>query len=199
MRSVQAGVKGLKSRSKEPDAHERHMTSHHSVREEPGRVRLFSARLSAFPPFFLFKSVKSVTAAMSGFDPNPFSADTGENPFDDPSVTQLTSSTITSIDGINTFSETTGSTSPAVLQPSTDPAPKEVAAAAQADLLRRQEQLEKKAAELERREEEINNRIQTGPGLKQNTGLRSRVLPHQPCFHQDFTEEIPPEHQRVCR
>lgn len=134
---------------------------------------------------------------MSGLDTNPFSA---ENPFDDPSVTQAMSSTVTTVDQFSSFpNETTGSTSPAVLQPS-EPAPKEVAAVAQADFLRRQEELEKKAAELERREEELNTRQTQNPGLKENNWppLPS-FCPIRPCFYQDFSEEIPLEYQRVCK
>ncbi|KAK7877026.1 hypothetical protein WMY93_032266 [Mugilogobius chulae] len=106
---------------------------------------------------------------MSGFDTNPFSAAAGENPFEDPSVTQAVNSTVTSVDQFNPFPnvKTTGTTSPAVLQPTTEPAPKEVAAAAQADLLRQQQELERKAAELERREEEMNQRNRTQPGENQ--------------------------------
>lgn len=134
---------------------------------------------------------------MSGLDTNPFSA---ENPFDDPSVTQAMSSTVTTVDQFSSFpNETTGSTSPAVLQPS-EPAPKEVAAVAQADFLRRQEELEKKAAELERREEELNTRQTQNQGLKENNWppLPS-FCPIRPCFYQDFSEEIPVEYQRVCK
>ncbi|XP_072290929.1 secretory carrier-associated membrane protein 2-like [Eucyclogobius newberryi] len=138
---------------------------------------------------------------MSGIDTNPFSAATGVNPFEDPSVTQVMNSTVTSGQQQGPFpNETAGFTSPAVLQPTTEPAPKEVAAAAQADLLRRQEELEKKAAELERREEEINDRNRTQPGVKENNWPPlPRFCPVRPCFYQNFSEEIPPEHQRVCK
>lgn len=141
---------------------------------------------------------------MSAPDFNPFSAEPAENPFDDPSVTQVTNSTITSVDHVNPFSteETQGFTSPAVLQP-TQPAPtapKEVAAAAQVDFLRRQEELEKKAAELERREEELRTRDQNQTGLKQNNWPPlPGFCPIKPCFYQDFSEEIPEGSRRVCK
>uniref|UniRef100_A0A3B4B1M9 Secretory carrier-associated membrane protein n=1 Tax=Periophthalmus magnuspinnatus TaxID=409849 RepID=A0A3B4B1M9_9GOBI len=76
----------------------------------------------------------------------------------------------------------------------------EVASVAHSDFLRRQEELERKAAELERREEEINNRNRTQPGIKENNWPPlPRFCPIRPCFYQDFSEEIPPEYQRVCK
>ncbi|XP_075996795.1 secretory carrier-associated membrane protein 2 [Genypterus blacodes] len=145
---------------------------------------------------------------MSGFDSNPFAEPESDNPFNDPSVTQATSSTIEPTDQYNfpeqpaglathTTPATPSPYQPAVLQPSTEPSPKAAAAAAQANLLRQQEELERKAAELDRREQELKGR---GPGGKQNNWppLPS-FFPVKPCFYQDFSEEIPVEYQRVCK
>ncbi|KAG8012297.1 Secretory carrier-associated membrane protein 2, partial [Nibea albiflora] len=95
--------------------------------------------------------------------------------FQDPAVTQVTNSNIEPVDQYNPFlahptdglaaQTTPGSTSPyqpAVLQPSTEPSPQVTAAAAQANLLRQQEELEKKAAELDRREHELQSRGPSG-------------------------------------
>ncbi|XP_068584513.1 secretory carrier-associated membrane protein 2-like, partial [Cebidichthys violaceus] len=108
---------------------------------------------------------------MSGFDSNPFAEPANDNPFNDPSVTQVTSSNVEPVDQFNPFpahptdnlaAHTTPASSspyqPAVLQPSTEPSPKATAAAAQVNLLKQQEELERKAAELDRREQELQNR-----------------------------------------
>uniref|UniRef100_A0A8D2ZUH3 Secretory carrier-associated membrane protein n=1 Tax=Scophthalmus maximus TaxID=52904 RepID=A0A8D2ZUH3_SCOMX len=86
---------------------------------------------------------------------------------------------------------------PAVLQPSIEPSPQATAAAAQANLLRQQEELERKAAELDRREQELQSRGPTGK--ENNWPPLPRKFPIKPCFYQDFSEEIPPEYQRVCK
>ncbi|XP_034390233.1 secretory carrier-associated membrane protein 2 [Cyclopterus lumpus] len=147
---------------------------------------------------------------MSDFDNNPFAEPAGDNPFNDPSVTQVTSSNVEPVDQYNPFPvhptdslathTTPASTShyqPAVLQPSTDPSPQATASAAQANLLKQQEELERKAAQLDRREQELQSR---GPSGKQNNWPPlPKSFPIKPCFYQDFSEEIPPESQRVCK
>ncbi|KAF3855167.1 hypothetical protein F7725_023222, partial [Dissostichus mawsoni] len=100
---------------------------------------------------------------MSEFDSNPFADPAGDNPFNDPSVTQVTSVNVEPVDQFNPFPAhptdnlATHTTSP--YQPAA------TAAAAQANLLRQQEELERKAAELDRREQELQSR---GPTGKQN-------------------------------
>ncbi|XP_044048662.1 secretory carrier-associated membrane protein 2 [Siniperca chuatsi] len=143
---------------------------------------------------------------MSGFDSNPFAEPASDNPFNDPSVTQVTSSGVEPVDQYNPFpatdslaSHTTPASTyqPAVLQPSTEPSPQATASAAQANLLRQQEELERKAAELDRREQELQSR---GPSGKENNWPPlPKSFPIKPCFYQDFSEEIPPEYQRVCK
>uniref|UniRef100_A0A3B4WGR6 Secretory carrier-associated membrane protein n=1 Tax=Seriola lalandi dorsalis TaxID=1841481 RepID=A0A3B4WGR6_SERLL len=90
----------------------------------------------------------------------------------DPSVTQMTNPSIEPVDQYSPFPAT--------------------AAAAQANLLRQQEELERKAAELDRREHELQSRENNWPPLPKS-------FPIKPCFYQDFSEEIPPEYQRVCK
>ncbi|XP_017334454.1 secretory carrier membrane protein 2, like [Ictalurus punctatus] len=144
---------------------------------------------------------------MSGFDSNPFAYPVEVNPFQDPSVTQVTSTGRDGIEEYNPFSarnQDNGNTvpfsagSPAVLQPTLDPTPQTTAAAAQATLLKQQEELEKKAAELERKEQELRNR-DAGRGKENNWPPLPRFFPIKPCFYQDFNEEIPLEFQRVCK
>ncbi|KAE8296785.1 Secretory carrier-associated membrane protein 2 [Larimichthys crocea] len=144
---------------------------------------------------------------MSGYDSNPFASPASDNPFNDPAVTQVTNSNIETVDpflahptdglAAHTTPATTSPYQPAVLQPSTEPSPQATAAAAQANLLRQQEELEKKAAELDRREHELQGR---GPSGKENNWPPlPKFFPIKPCFYQDFSEEIPPEYQRVCK
>ncbi|XP_019729571.1 secretory carrier-associated membrane protein 2 isoform X4 [Hippocampus comes] len=143
---------------------------------------------------------------MSAFDDNPFAESAGVNPFNDPAVTQVTNSTVESVDQYNPFpatenlaSQTTPASSspyqPAVLQPSSEPTPQATATAAQANLLRQQEELERKAAELDRREQELQGRSST----ENNWPPLPKSFPIKPCFYQDFSEEIPTEYQRVCK
>ncbi|KAK7121932.1 hypothetical protein R3I93_022883 [Phoxinus phoxinus] len=144
---------------------------------------------------------------MSGFDSNPFGETVDVNPFQDPSVTQVTNSSIDGIESFTPFPDgNSGSTipassvpsQPAVLQPSVDPGPKATAAAAQINLLKQQEELERKAAELDRREQELQSQGATA-GKQNNWPPLPRIFPIKPCFYQDFSEEIPLEHQRLCK
>ncbi|XP_051548677.1 secretory carrier-associated membrane protein 2-like [Myxocyprinus asiaticus] len=144
---------------------------------------------------------------MSGFDTNPFENPVDVNPFQDPSVTQVTNSGIDRIEHFSPFPDgNSGTTIPAsttpsqsaVLQPSADPSPQATAAAAQANLIRQQEELERKAAELDRREQELQNRG-APTGKQNNWPPLPKMFPIKPCFYQDFSEEIPPEHQRLCK
>ncbi|XP_034031823.1 secretory carrier-associated membrane protein 2 [Thalassophryne amazonica] len=147
---------------------------------------------------------------MSAYDNNPFAEPNNENPFEDPSVTQATISTVEPVDKYNPFPAhpTEGLAShtipasttpyqPAVLQPTAEPSPQATAAAAQANLLRQQEELERKAAELDRREQQLQSRAPTG--RENNWPPLPRWFPVKPCFYQDFSEEIPVEFQRVCK
>uniref|UniRef100_A0A671PN97 Secretory carrier-associated membrane protein n=1 Tax=Sinocyclocheilus anshuiensis TaxID=1608454 RepID=A0A671PN97_9TELE len=144
---------------------------------------------------------------MSGFDSNPFEDPVDVNPFQDPSVTQVTNSGIDHIESFSPFPDgnsgstipaSSGPSQPAVLQPSVEPSPKAVAAAAQANLLKQQEELERKAAELERREQELQSRG-APTGKQNNWPPLPKFFPIKPCFYQNFSEEIPQEHQRLCK
>ncbi|KAM9586484.1 secretory carrier-associated membrane protein 2 isoform 1-T1 [Trichechus inunguis] len=150
---------------------------------------------------------------MSAFDTNPFADPMDVNPFQDPSVTQLTSAPQGGLAEFNPFSETNaattvpvtqhpGSSQPAVLQPSVEPAqptPQAIASAAQAGLLRQQEELNRKAAELERKERELQNTVANLSVRDNNWPPLPFWCPVKPCFYQDFSTEIPADYQRICK
>ncbi|XP_028812207.1 secretory carrier membrane protein 2, like [Denticeps clupeoides] len=147
---------------------------------------------------------------MSGLEHNPFVEADDVNPFQDPSVTQATSTVMEGMAEYNPFSAGVGglsgrtvplsdaSSQPAVLHTSTEPSPQARAAAAQAELLKQQAELERKAAELERKERELQDRG-APMGKENNWPPLPKFLPIKPCFYQDFGEEIPLEYQRVCK
>ncbi|XP_032941585.1 secretory carrier-associated membrane protein 1 isoform X2 [Catharus ustulatus] len=115
---------------------------------------------------------------MSDFDSNPFADPDLNNPFKDPSVTQVTRNVPPGLDEYNPFSDSrtpppgnvkmpnVPSTQPAIMKPTEEPSSyTQIAkehALAQAELLKRQEELERKAAELDRREREMQSLNQQG-------------------------------------
>jgi len=147
---------------------------------------------------------------MSAFD---------ENPFADPSVQAATANTgkTASLDNYDPFGKqqptTTsaaapppaagvggGEPGPAVMSPTQEPPPYNPSAqqtATTADFQRRQEELERKAAELARREEELKNspyntRVNNWPPVP-------AFCPFQPCFYQDINVDIPVEFQEMVK
>jgi len=149
---------------------------------------------------------------MSAFD---------ENPFADPSVQQATTGTgrVADLEDYDPFNKQnqktmgggggTGGvtpaappTQPAVMSPTSQDAPPQYTPTGQqtvttADFQRRQEELERKAAELARREEELKNspynaRVNNWPPLPS-------FMPCQPCFYQDINVDIPVEFQEMVK
>jgi len=141
---------------------------------------------------------------MSAFD---------ENPFADPSVQQATAtagtaSATASLDNYDPFSKekqrvaAAPPSQPAVMSPTQEPAPPPYNPSSQqtatnADFQRRQEELERKAAELARREDELKNspynaRVNNWPPLP-------GFMPCQPCFYQDINVDIPVEFQEMVK
>jgi len=142
---------------------------------------------------------------MSAFD---------ENPFADPSVQQATagSGRVAGLDDYDPFNKQNQQTvgapgvapslhQPAVMSPTQDAPPQYTPSAQQtvttADFQKRQEELEKKAAELARREEELKNspynaRVNNWPPLPS-------FMPCQPCFYQDINVDIPVEFQEMVK
>uniref|UniRef100_A0A8U7P1C8 Secretory carrier-associated membrane protein n=1 Tax=Corvus moneduloides TaxID=1196302 RepID=A0A8U7P1C8_CORMO len=119
-----------------------------------------------------------------------------DNPFQDPAVLQAGPSPV--LDGYNPFESDAVSggacpqTGPRVCVP---PPPQASAAAATAELLKRQEELNRKAEELDRRERELQNAA-LGARLNNWPPLPS-FCPVKPCFYQDIPVEIPADFQKT--
>ncbi|XP_041094874.1 secretory carrier-associated membrane protein 3-like [Polyodon spathula] len=83
---------------------------------------------------------------------------------------------------------------PPLMKPQT----RNATAAATAELLRRQEELEKKAADLERRERELQSAGLGNEATRQNNWPPfPSFCPIQPCFYQDISVEIGQDFQRT--
>ncbi|TSK72028.1 Secretory carrier-associated membrane protein 1 [Bagarius yarrelli] len=154
---------------------------------------------------------------MSDFDSNPFADPDFSNPFQDPSVTQVTRNAPPGLEEYNPFTDTkpappgsgpkvppTANTQPAIMKPTEEPPaysqPQQTQdqARAQAELLRRQEELERKAAELDRREREMQSLNASG-GRKNNWPPLPEKFPVGPCFYHDISVDIPVEFQKTVK
>uniref|UniRef100_A0A1W7R9M3 Secretory carrier-associated membrane protein n=1 Tax=Hadrurus spadix TaxID=141984 RepID=A0A1W7R9M3_9SCOR len=160
---------------------------------------------------------------MSGFDSNPFADPYASNPFADPTVQQVTSQANraqSALDDYNPFADqpkmpmpaanpphyqpptvNQDIPQPAVMQPISEPPPAYTPTGAQniatAELQRKQEELERKAAELQAREEALrkgpyNVRANNWPPLPEKCCVG-------PCFYQDIVVDIPLEFQKIVR
>ncbi|KAK6305134.1 secretory carrier-associated membrane protein 1 isoform X1 [Coregonus clupeaformis] len=156
---------------------------------------------------------------MSDFDHNPFADPEFNNPFQDPSVTQVTQNAPPGLEEYNPFTDakpvhagtapkvpapTTTNTQPAIMKPTEEPPaysqPQQTQEQAWAatELLRRQEELERKAAELDRREREMQS-LSTSGGRKNNWPPLPEKFPVGPCFYHDITVDIPVEFQKTVK
>uniref|UniRef100_A0A3P9JDE7 Secretory carrier-associated membrane protein n=1 Tax=Oryzias latipes TaxID=8090 RepID=A0A3P9JDE7_ORYLA len=155
---------------------------------------------------------------MSDFDSNPFADPDFSNPFQDPSVTQVTRSAPPGgLEEYNPFTDArtaapgsgpksapapSQNTQPAIMKPTEEPPAytqqqTQDQARAQAELLRRQEELEKKAAELDRRERELQTH--GAAGRKNNWPPLPEKFPVGPCFYHDIAVDIPVEFQKTVK
>uniref|UniRef100_A0A4W5MGP6 Secretory carrier-associated membrane protein n=1 Tax=Hucho hucho TaxID=62062 RepID=A0A4W5MGP6_9TELE len=155
---------------------------------------------------------------MSDFDHNPFADPEFNNPFQDPSVTQVTKNAPPGLEEYNPFTDakpvhpgpapkvpapttTTTNTQPAIMKPTEEPpaySQSQEQAWAATELLRRQEELERKAAELDRREREMQS-LSTSGGRKNNWPPLPEKFPVGPCFYHDITVDIPVEFQKTVK
>lgn len=154
---------------------------------------------------------------MSDFDSNPFADPEYNNPFQDPSVTQVRQAIPPGLEEYNPFTDAkatpaamaakavapTINTQPAIMNPTEEPPAYSQPQAQEqsrgaAELLRRQEELEKKAAELDRREREMQSLSASG-GRKNNWPPLPEKFPVAPCFYHDITVDIPVEFQKTVK
>ncbi|KAJ8261261.1 hypothetical protein COCON_G00169840 [Conger conger] len=152
---------------------------------------------------------------MSDFDSNPFADPDFSNPFQDPSVTQVTRNAPPGLEEYNPFTDAkpapagaapkvapTTNTQPAIMKPTEEPPAysqqqTQDQARAQAELMKRQEELEKKAAELDRREREMQSLGVSG--RKNNWPPLPEKFPVGPCFYHDIAVDIPVEFQKTVK
>lgn len=140
---------------------------------------------------------------------NPF--DTDESPFSDPSVLSVTRNAAPGIKEFNPFEDPNrsqlktapaASTPPPTVQPSVLQTDKErttsVVEEGHNNLTRRQEDLESKVAELQRREQELQ-RMQFGGYRENNFPPLPPNCPCKPCFFNDVSIDIPIDYQKTCR
>lgn len=154
---------------------------------------------------------------MSDFDSNPFADPELNNPFQDPSVTQVRQTAPPGLEEYNPFSDAkptppvmaaktaapSTNTQPAIMSPTEEPpaysqSRGQEQSRAAAELLRRQEELERKAAELDRREREMQSLSASG-GRKNNWPPLPEKFPVGPCFYHDITVDIPVEFQKTVK
>ncbi|XP_057308331.1 secretory carrier-associated membrane protein 2-like isoform X1 [Hydractinia symbiolongicarpus] len=150
---------------------------------------------------------------MSGEDVNPFADPNDVNPFADPSVVNHHTTTQPTLDDYNPFdgqkSQTSYSTQPeppaqytATLPATIEPTNKQGFQAKPFSSTddtskQRQDELERKAAELDRKEQELKA-MQARIG-NNNFPPFPKFFCVKPCFYHDIELEIPMESQKTCR
>uniref|UniRef100_A0A3Q4B134 Secretory carrier-associated membrane protein n=1 Tax=Mola mola TaxID=94237 RepID=A0A3Q4B134_MOLML len=147
---------------------------------------------------------------MSDFDSNPFADPELNNPFQDPSVTDVKQTARPGLEEYNPFTDTrtapktaapTINPQPAIMKPTEEPpaySQLQTQSRGASVLLTRQEELERKAAELDRREREMQSLSAYG-GRKNNWPPLPENFSVGPCFYQDITVDIPVEFQKTVK
>ncbi|XP_061763869.1 secretory carrier-associated membrane protein 1-like [Nerophis ophidion] len=147
---------------------------------------------------------------MSEYNSNPFQDAGVNNQIQDSSTTHARQ-TAADLEEYNPFTDSKNTTmaakpaGPAIMKPTeeppvyTQPRTQEAPALGGAgELLRRQEELERKAAELDRREREMQSLSGSG-GRKNNWPPLPDKFPVGPCFYQDITVDIPVDYQKTVK
>ncbi|XP_049593371.1 secretory carrier-associated membrane protein 1 [Syngnathus scovelli] len=157
---------------------------------------------------------------MSEHDSNPFTEPELSNPFQDPSVTlarQTSTAMAAGLEEYNPFTDSKltamtskplsvapgVSTQPAVMKPTEEPPvysqpQAQESTGGASELLKRQEELERKAAELDRREREMQS-LNVSGGRRNNWPPLPEKFPVGPCFYHDITVDIPVEYQKTVK